>query len=255
MSLSLNFSVMIYSVKQLANLAGVSVRTLHHYDNIGLLKPLRRTRAGYRQYGREELLRLQQILFYRELDFQLSDIRDILDDPDFDLLDSLQFHRKEVLKRSDRLLTLLKTIDKTIDELTNKNEMLTDKELYEGFTQAQIDSYRQEVSDRWGEDKLLETEERLRKLSKEGWHDLKQKGDEITQLLADLMDLNPEHPTVQEAIGQYHRYLNNYYEVDRTRYLALGKMYVEDERFKAHYEKFREGLAEFMLKGIEGYCK
>lgn len=243
-----------YSVKQLSKLAGISIRTLHHYDQIGLLQPAFRSEKGYRYYQKAELLRLQQILFYRELGFPLKAITEILNDPDFDLIKALEFHRKELNKQALRMQQLLVTIDKTIHELKNKKEMMKDKELYEGFTPEEVKKMRKEVADRWGEKQLLETEERIRQLGIDDWQDNKKKGEEITQLIADLMDLDPDHAQVQQAIGLYHKHLNFFYEVTKERYRGLAKMYTEDERFKAHYEKFRTGLADYMYKAISFYC-
>ncbi|MDN5203708.1 MerR family transcriptional regulator [Fulvivirgaceae bacterium BMA10] len=243
-----------YSVKQLSKLAGVSVRTLHHYDRIGLLKPAFRSEKGYRYYGRTELLTLQQILFYKELDFPLKEIAAIMNDTSFDLLTALEFHKQELKKRSDRLEKLLATIDKTIVELKNKNEMMTDKEIYEGFSEEEVRAMKQEVAERWGEEQLTESEERIRKLGKDGWKDTKEKGEEINQLLADLMDLQPSDERVQKAIALHHQYMNTFYEVSKEGYRGLGKMYVEDARFTAYYEKYRKGLAMFIHQAIEVYA-
>lgn len=243
-----------YSVKQLSKLAGVSIRTLHHYDQIGLLRPAFRSEKGYRYYQHPELLRLQQILFYRELGFQLNAIAEILNDPDFDLIEALKFHRRELLKQADRVQQLLVTIDKTIHKLKNEKEIMEDKALYEGFSAKEVKEMRSEVANRWGEKQLLETENRIRQLGEEGWKDNKKKGEEITQLIADLMDLDPGHAQVQEAIRLYHKHLNFFYEVTKERYRGLGKMYTEDERFKAHYEKYRTGLADYLYKAITIYC-
>ncbi len=114
-----------YSVKKLAKLAGVSVRTLHHYDQLGLLKPSLRTEARYRLYGEKELLRLQQILLYKELDFSLQEIGDILDKADFDLLEALQSHKTALQSRRDRLGVLLTTIDKTIQKLKGEELIIS----------------------------------------------------------------------------------------------------------------------------------
>ena len=243
-----------YSVKQLSKLAGVSIRTLHHYDQIGLLRPAFRSEKGYRYYQHSELLRLQQILFYRELGFQLNAVAEILNDPDFDLIKALQFHRRELHKQADRVQQLLVTIDKTIHKLKNEKVIMEDKELYAGFTAEEVKKMRAEVTQRWGEKQLLETEARIRQLGADGWQDNKKKGEEITQLLADLMDLDPGHAQVQEAIGLYHKHLNFFYEVTKERYRCLAKMYTEDERFKAHYEKYRTGKADYLYKAIGIYC-
>jgi len=244
-----------YSVQQLSNLAGVSVRTLHHYDRIGLLKPAERSEKNYRFYGNAELLRLQQILFYKELDFPLKKIAEILDDPDFDFLKALESHQVELLRRADRMQQLLTTVDKTIHSLKNKKNIMTDKELYEGFSQEEIDAMRNEVKKRWGEKELLEVEERIQKLGKEGWDDHKAKGEEINHLLAELMDFHPSEKQVQQVVAMHFKHLNFYYEISKERYENLGKMYVDDERFKANYDKYRDGLAVFLRDAIFVFCQ
>jgi DNA-binding transcriptional MerR regulator len=244
-----------FSVKKLSGLAGVSVRTLHHYDHIGLLKPVHRSEKGYRCYGREELFKLQQILFFRELDFPLKEICEIVNNPSFDLLQALEFHREHLDKRAERLKKLLATVDKTIDELKNNKETkMTEKEIYAGFSEKEVKNIRQEVSERWGEKQLLETEERIRNLGKQGWQDKKQKGEEISRLLADLMHLPPSDLQVQKTIALHHEYMNTFYEVSEARYRGLAKMYVEDARFTAYFEKFRTGLANFVNRAIAIYC-
>ena len=243
-----------YSVKQLSKLAGVSVRTLHHYDRIGLLKPAFRSEKGYRYYAREELLLLQQVLLYRELGFTLKAIDEIIHDPAFDLIQALQSHRRELEKRIKDTRQLLQTIDNTIVALKNETEMLTYKDLYQGFSPEKADAMRKEVAERWGEEKLNEVEERLRKLGRDGWNDLQKKGEEISHMLAELMDLDPQSVPVQEAIALHFKHLNAFYEVTESRYRGLAKMYVEDERFTAHYDAYRKGLATFMLPAIEHFC-
>ncbi|MFK8004819.1 MAG: MerR family transcriptional regulator [Saprospiraceae bacterium] len=244
-----------YSVQQLSKLAGVSVRTLHYYDRINLLKPAKRSEKNYRFYGKAELLKLQQILFYKNLDFSLKKIAEILNDPDFDFLKALEFHQVELLRKADQMQQLLITVDKTIHSLKNKKNMMTDKELYKGFSQEEIDSMRNEVKKRWGAKELLDVEERIRKMGKDGWEDHKAKGEEINQLLAELMDLHPSEEQVQQAVAIHFKHLNFYYEVSKERYEGLGKMYVEDERFKAHYEKYRDGLAMFLRDAIFVFCQ
>ena len=242
-----------YTVKQLAKLSGVSVRTLHHYDEIGLLKPAQRTEAGYRLYGRNELLRLQQILFYRELDIPLEKIREALDEPDFDLVASLEFHRGELLKRSQRLEQLLSTIDKTIVELKNKTHMLTDEELYKGFPLGQGEAFRNEAAQRWG-DIVRQSEERVRKMSREQWNAVRNEGETIAQELAAVAEKDAAAPEVQALIARHHRHLGNFYEVTEERYRCLAQVYTDDERFRAYYEKHRPGLAGFIRKAIDHYC-
>src|SRR5687768_11942677 len=155
-----------YSVKQVSKLAGVSVRTLHHYDKIGLLKPAERTESKYRYYYREDLLRLQQILFYKELGFQLSQIAEILNDEEFDLLNALRFQRTELVKKAGNLKQLITTLDKTIVELKTGKQM-KEEEMYAGFTKEETAKMRKEVKEKWGEAELLKSESRVGKMSKE----------------------------------------------------------------------------------------
>lgn len=252
--LSYNLAIMKkYSVKELAELASVSVRTLHYYDQIGLLKPAFRSEKGYRFYGRSELLVLQQILFYKELGFTLKEIEATIKDANFDLMTALENHKKKLKNQLGNIHQLLKTIDHTINELKH-NKMMKDEEIYAGFSPQEMESTRAEVTKRWGADELKATEERIRAMGKDGWNKAKQKGEEINQLLADLMDLPVESINVQRAIELHFRHLNLFYEVSKERYLGLANLYVEDERFKAHYDKYKLDLAFFIKDAIQIFC-
>ena len=247
-------SVPAYTVQQLANMAGVSARTLHHYDHIGLLKPSARTAAGYRLYGEKDLLRLQQILFFKELDFPLSDIQSILDQPDFEQLQALEHHRQTLLERARRLTRLLQTIDKTILRLTEGNMEMTDAELYEGFTPEQIERYQREVHERYDPALVLESERRVRRMSKEQWQAVKKDGEDITRLMADLMERTPGDADVQKAIARHHAHIEQFYPAPAEVYRGLGQLYVEHQEFRAYYDKYRPGLAGFMQAAMEYYC-
>ncbi len=244
-----------YSVKELSKLAGVSVRTLHYYDQIGLLSPRQRTSAGYRQYGKRELTRLQQIMFFRELNFPLRSIKEILDKPGFDLLESLEFHLAEMESEIDRLKTLTSTIRRTIDQLKKKKEMLTDDEMYKGFSKEEKEVYRKEVVEKWGEDQLLASEEKLRQLTTGEFDDIQAKGEAVNELLAEIANQDPASRLVQSAINEHRQYLENFTEINKERYLGLARMYTTDERFRGYYDKYRKGLADFMLVAIEIYCE
>jgi len=165
-----------YSVKELAELASISIRTLHYYDKIGLLKPAFRSEKGYRCYGRNELLLLQQILFYKELGFKLKDIEAIIKAADFDLITALESHKKKLKNQLGNIHQLLQTIDNTIHELKNNNRM-KDEEIYAGFSSEEKKAMRAEVTKKWGADKLKATEDNIRAMGKDGWHDAKQKGE------------------------------------------------------------------------------
>ena len=141
---------MSYTVKQLADLAGVSPRTLHYYDQIGLLRPEKVARNGYRFYSDPAMLRLQQILFFKELGFSLEEIRQILDRPDFDLLQALQLHKVGLQERLERLKRLIDTVDKTILNLEGAYPMKK-RQYFEAFSEEKQQQYEQEIRQRYGE--------------------------------------------------------------------------------------------------------
>ena len=197
-----------YSVMQLARLAGVSVRTLHVYDKLGLLKPSVRTEAGYRYYGEQELLRLQQILFYKELDMPLKAISEILDDPGFDLVEALIGHKAALIARRDRLGVLLNTIDNTIDHLKNKT-MSNFEKLYEGLDDAA--ALRQEAIDKWGEDTILRSETALLEMKPADLEQLKADQRAIDRRLRALVDEDPQSDAVQEQIARHYEVIRGFW--------------------------------------------
>ena len=247
-----------YTVRQLAKMAGVSVRTLHHYDQIGLLKPSSRTEAGYRLYAEKDLLRLQQVLFYRELDFPLDEIRIILDLPGFDQVEALRDHRRMLGERAERLARLLRTVDRTIARLTEEDTMpLTDEELYEGFSpkeREQLKEYEAEARDRWGE-MAAESQRRVRQMSKAQWQAVQEEGDAATRLMGEYMGRPVSDPDVQAAIARHHAWIENFYPCSAEMYRGLGQMYVDDPRFTATYDKVRPGLAVFMRDAMAYYAE
>jgi DNA-binding transcriptional MerR regulator len=243
-----------YTVQQLARLAAVSVRTLHHYDHIGLLKPSARTAAGYRLYGEADLLRLQQILFFRELDFPLADIQAILDEPGFDQVKALHDHRRLLQQEADRLERLLKTIEKTISKLTEDNMPMTDEELYEGFTPEQIERYTREASELYDPKLVAEANRRVRQMSRARWQAVKAEGGAVAQQLADLMDKEPGDAAVQAAIAHHYAWVDNFWHPTAESYRGLGTGYAEHPGFRAFYEKYGAGLADFLCAAMAYYA-
>src|ERR1700730_16596985 len=139
----------VYTVKQVAKLSGVSVRALHHYDEIGLLKPAHVGANGYRYYGRDELLRLQQILFHRELGFPLDEIRQVLNAPEFDRVAALRAHRERLMGEVRRYRRLLRTLDATLAALEGDSDM-DDKAMYRGFSPEKQAEYEAWLVSRLG---------------------------------------------------------------------------------------------------------
>lgn len=134
--------------------------------------------------------------------------------------------------------------------------MVNDQDMYEGFTPEQAKAYRGEAAEKWGEDEVKASENRIKKMSKEQWNAVKAEGDAITVKLAELMlaGAAPGNPEVQECIARWHKFLENFYPVEEARLRGLGEMYVADERFTAHYDKYAKGLAQFKNEAIRIYC-
>lgn len=242
-----------FSVKGLAKLAGVSVRTLHHYDKIGLLQPAVRTDANYRYYGEQELLRLQQILLYKELDLPLAQIAEILNDPEFDTLKAMQAHKAALQKRKEHINQLLSTIDSTINQL--KNKKMDYNEMYKGFSKEQAKAWQQEAAEKWGADRIVAANQKAIAMSKDEWAALQRKGEEINKVLAEAMQLQPTDKKVQLLVAEHYEMMGKYFDVTPKTYQCMSDMYVNDERFTAYYDKYRKGLAAFLRDAIYAYCK
>jgi DNA-binding transcriptional MerR regulator len=251
---------MHYSVKRLSELAGVSVRTLHLYDQLGLLKPSVRTEARYRLYGEPELLRLQQILFYRELDFPLKEIGQILDSPDFDRVQALESHKTALLMRQHRIATLLTTLDKTIDKLKTK-AMLNHEELYEGLPKEKAEAYRQEAIAKWGADTVEHSENYLRKLTKNELNALKADLETITQTLFSLKHEDPASETVQAQIARHYAIIRTFWgtaglaDKPAEAYASLGQLYLKDERYTVIDGKPDPEFAQFLSHAMSHFAE
>ena len=243
-----------YTVQQVALLAGVSIRTLHYYDEIGLLSPADRTESQYRLYGECELLRLQQILLFREAEVPLAEIKRILDDPQFDRISALRHHRQSLVQRMDREVRVLLTIDKTLKRLTEETMPMTDAELYEGLSKETINRYKREARERFDPQLVEASEKRARKMSKQAWSALKAEGEEVNRALAEMIDQDPGHPEVQALIARHHATIEPFYHATAAMYRGLGSLYVEHAEFRAYYEKYAVGLPEFMQQAMGIYA-
>jgi DNA-binding transcriptional MerR regulator len=247
-----------YSVKKLSDLAGVSVRTLHLYDEIGLLKPSVRTAAGYRLYGEKELLRLQQILFYKELDFSLQEIAAILDDPEFDIVHALENHKQVLSERSNRLSSMLITIDKTINKIKN-GTIMKHEELYAGLPKETAEAWRSEAIEKYGKETIERSEKSLLKMTKEDFTRLGSESMRLLETLASMIHENPESSKVQDLIAQHYIVIRKLWgthgsvEKQAEAYAGLGELYVADERYTMINGKPNVAFADFMKKAMKIY--
>jgi DNA-binding transcriptional MerR regulator len=244
---------MVYTIKDIADLAGVTTRTLRYYDEIGLLSPARTGDNGYRYYDEGSLLRLQQILFFRELEVPLKYIHLIMSRPDFNLLQALRNHRAALQSRTKRLDRLIDTIDQTI--ATIKGEwVMTEKEYFEGFDETR---YEDEVKERWGSTpQYAESQRKWSSYSKEQKEAIKAEGGGISvRMVSTDPDTPPDDPEVQAAIGDYHAYINKYFYTCDVEFIrGLADMWVQDPRFAVNYEGIREGGAKFVREAAHIFC-
>jgi DNA-binding transcriptional MerR regulator len=250
---------MPYKVKEVAALAGVSVRTLHHYDQIELLKPESVTPAGYRLYTDANLERLQQILFFKELGFDLQEIKRILDQPGFDRKGALQSHKQLLLEKKKRLEAIIRTVEKTIESLEGGTKM-SKEEMFEGFDMAEIErhqaQYAEEAKQKYGHtDAYRESERRTSRYTEEDWARIQKKSEAIYRKIIAAMDRGPADPQVQEAVAEWRQHItDSFYDCTPEIFRGLGDLYAADERFKKNIDKHQEGLAAFAREAIHIYC-
>lgn len=245
---------MTHTIGEVARLAHVSVRTLHHYDDLGLLVPSDRSDAGYRLYTTRDLERLQQVLFYKELGFGLEEIRKIMADPDFDRREALESQRQLVAEQATRLEALLGLIDRTLDSLKG-GVRLTKEEMFEVFGDFDPAEYDEEAKDRWGDtDAYKESARRTARYTKQDWARYKEEAEKVTATIAALMDegVPPSDVRATHAVEENRLLIDRwFYPCSRQMHAALGQMYVGDHRFAQHYEKIRSGMARYICDAIE----
>ena len=240
------------TVKQLSRLAGVTPRALHHYDAIGLLKPSRIGGNGYRYYGEDSLLRLQQILFYRELDLPLDDIRKILARRDFDVLGALQSHRQALNQQVGRLNRLIQTVDHTINYLKGERPM-SEKGLFEGFSEAEQEKYDLEAEQMYDPETVRASNRKWKAYSAAEKERILAEGRAIPVDLGAAMPKGADSREVQAVISRWHKHLQYFWSPNDEQLLGLADLYSDDPRFKANYEKVRPKLAEFMREAVKVY--
>lgn len=235
---------MAMKVKEVAELVGISVRTLHHYDEIGLLTPDEVTSAGYRLYSDANLEMLQQIIFFKELDFSLKDIKEIINNPSFDREEALNMHRRILLEKRQRLDQMIATIDKSVQHVRGEIKM-TAKEQFEGFNFSH-NPYEQEARERWGDQAVDQANQKLKNQSPGEQKALSDQMNSIYTRLAAIRHTDPNSAEAQSGISEWYSYLNNMGNYSPEVFRGLGQMYVDDERFTSNIDQFGEGLAVFM---------
>ena len=247
---------MEYTVKKLSRLAGISTRTLRYYDEIGILKPARINSSGYRIYGQTEVDRLQQILFYKELGISLDNIKNIINAPSFDKLNSLKEHREELFEKRKQLDLLIANVNKTITALTEGGITMTDEEKFEGFKQKMIDdnekNYGEKVRAKYGEEKINKSNEMLKGMTEEQYAEWQKLGIDVMDTLKEAMAAGGPASELAQKTAYLHRQWLRFTWDSYTKeaHARLAQMYVDDERFASYYDQQQSGAAEFLRDAI-----
>jgi DNA-binding transcriptional MerR regulator len=240
------------TVGELGKLAGVTVRTLHHYDEIGLVRPSQRSEAGYRLYDADDVLRLQQVLLFRELGLPLDEIASVLDDPDFHRADALRRHREVLVGKRAKLDAMVAAIDAAL-RLEKGTAMLPDdvKDLFDGFDH---EAYEAEAREKWGETaELKESVRRTKRYGKPEWDAIKSEAAAIYARFAELMreGAAPGDARVRGVVEAHRAHIDRwFYPVSRAMHVGLAEMYVADPRFTANFDKVAPGLAVYLRDAI-----
>lgn len=250
--------LMEYTVQMLGKLAGVSGRTLRYYDEIGILKPARINSSGYRIYGQAEVDRLQQILFYRELDFSLNSIKDIINGPSFDEVAALKEHRQKLLTKKEQLNLLIANVNQTIISKEGRINM-SDKQKFEGFKKKMIDEnehkYGKEIHEKYSVETIERSNEKIMNMTREEHEAVTKLSEQLTKTLAKAFKAgDPASDIAQEVADLHKQWLTFYWsKYSKEAHAGLAQMYVDDERFKAYYDMEQPGTAAFLRDAIHIY--
>jgi DNA-binding transcriptional MerR regulator len=244
---------MAFTVGELAKLTGLTVRTLHHYDEIGLVRPSGRSEAGYRLYADEDVLRLQRVLLYRELGLPLDQIAAVLDDPGESARASLLSHREVLVQKRARLDAMLAALDAALRHEEGSKPMQADdvKSMFEGFDP---DPYAEEAEQRWGHtDAYKESKRRTKQYGRAEWDAIRREGERVYERFAELMreGAPPADARVRGVVEAHRLHIDRwFYPCSPEMQCGLAELYVGDPRFQANIDKIAPGLAVFIRDAI-----
>jgi MerR family transcriptional regulator, thiopeptide resistance regulator len=242
----------MFTVKQLSDLTGVTGRTLRYYDSIGLLTPSRIGENGYRYYNEGDLLRLQQVLFYREMDVPLAAICDIMSQPGFDVLAALQSHKHALAGRLQTLQGLIFTVDQTILHLKGKHSMKP-VQLFDGLRERQ-QKYQQEAEQKYGKDVVQASARQWQGYSEGKQQSLIDEGNAIYAELALAMPQGASGAAVQALVARWHEHMRHFWPAEREHLPRLAATYRDDPLFRANFDKIHPDLAPFMVEAVSIYA-
>ena len=242
----------LLTVGAASSLIGVSVRTLHHWDQIGLVRPGGRTSTGYRLYSAGDVARIHRVLVYRELGFSLTEVGDILDDPSVNESAHLEKQRALLAERIDHLQQMVCAVDQMM-EAQAMDKKLTPQEQSEIFGRDWNPEYQREAEERWGDTKQWEqSQQRAAGMSKDGWKRVKAEGDQLNQDLAQAArdGVEPGSEQANDLAEKHRAMIGQFYDCTHSMHVCLATMYTQDPRFTEYYEKLEPGLAQWLHRAV-----
>lgn len=249
---------MEYNISKLSKISGVSTRMLRYYDEIGLLKPARVNSNSYRIYGQNEIDKLQQILFYKELGISLNDILDILSNPEFNKRKTLKSHLNSLKEKKYQLNLLINNVEKTLQSMEG-TIIMSDKEKFEGFKKDLIkqneDQYGSEIREKYGDDEIDKSNAKMMNMSEEEYTNFKNITKELNNTLREAALLgNPISDLAMKTCKLHEDFIKmTWSKYSKEAHLGLCEMYIYDERFTSYYDKICKGSAKFLLEAMKIY--
>ncbi len=236
-------------INEVAKLSGVTVRALHYYDEINLLKPKEVNENGYRDYNEENLETLQQILFFKELDFPLLEIKEIIQNENFDKNLALMNHKNLLIKKRDRLNDLISLCNTA---LKGEKDMS-----FNQFDMSKIEEYKKGAKEKYADTiAYKESEEKTKNYKEADYKKISEQTNEIFKKFYLIKHLSPKEKEAQDLVKEWQDFItNNFYTCTNEILQGLGEMYVQDESFKKNIDKQGEGTAQFISMAIKEYCK
>lgn len=241
------------SISETSKITNLSIRTLRYYDEIDLIKPSKITDAGYRYYDEKSLEKLQEILFLKELDFSLKEIKEIISNPQYNRKRAMENHKNLLIMKKNRIENLISLLE----NITNGGSSMSFKEFDMSDIQKEQKKYAGEIKERWGETEAYkESENKTSKYSQDKWANLEEEADVIFKEFSVIKNEAENGEKAQSLVKKWQAYITkNYYNCTKEILAGLAEMYIGDERFKNNIDKYSEGTAEFMSKAIKEYCK
>lgn len=243
------------NTKEVAKLTGISVRTLHHYDAIGLLRPDRNKENGYRKYSEEDMDRLQQILFFRKCGFPLDKIQKLLNNPSFNREEAFQVQKKYLLYEKKRIETMLDTLERSMKSMKGEITM----SLNEKFGGFDMDNnpYEEEARRLWGDEAIDKSNAHISSMTATEKESIAKGMDDLFTELSTIRTENPNSDTAQKAMEKMYQHFNkNFgYQYTLEAFAGVGQLYITDKRFTENIDKYGEGLSEFLAEAMKIYVE